>query len=203
MESNRDFDFIIIGSGFGGSVSAYRLAEKGYKVAVMEMGRRWTPENLPRTNWILQRFIWRPRVALRGFFNIRVFRHVLILHGCAVGGGSITYANTLLVPKDSIWDNGSWAGLSDWKAEMPRHYATASRMLGVQENQILGPADLVLKQAADAQGIGHTFYRTNVAVFQAPGRAGRTDLSRSLLRRRRPGADYLHRLRRMHGRLPL
>jgi len=168
VQSNWDFDFIVVGSGFGGSVSAFRLAEKGYKVAVMEMGRRWTPENLPRTNWILQRFIWRPRVALRGFFNIRVFRHVLILHGCAVGGGSITYANTLLVPKESVWDNGSWTELADWKAEMPRYYETASRMLGVRENQILGPADLVLKQAAEAVGIGHTFYRTNVAVFQAP-----------------------------------
>jgi len=168
VDTNYDFDFIVIGSGFGGSVSAYRLAEKGYKVAVMEMGRRWTPESLPRTNWELSRWIWRPNVALRGFFNIRIFRHVLILHGCAVGGGSITYANTLLVPKSTVFENGSWAGLADWNAEMPQHFATASRMLGVRENQILGPADLLLKQAADAAGIGHTFYRTNVAVFQAP-----------------------------------
>jgi len=176
VESNWDFDFIVIGSGFGGSVSAYRLAEKGYKVAVMEMGRRWTPENLPRTNWLLWRWIWRPRLALRGFFNIKMFRHVLILHGCAVGGGSITYANTLLVPKESVWENGSWAGLADWQAEMPAHYETAARMLGVRENQILGPADHILKQAADAAGAGHTFYRTNVAVFQAPEGepAGRT-----------------------------
>ena len=114
--SDRDFDFIVIGSGFGGSVTAHRLTEKGYRVAVMEMGRRWTPENLPRSNWILWRWFWRPRLALRGFFNIEIFRHVLILHGCAVGGGSITYANTLLVPKDSIWENGSWAGLAAWKS---------------------------------------------------------------------------------------
>jgi cholesterol oxidase len=106
----RDFDFIVIGSGFGGSVAAHRLTEKGYRVAVMEMGRRWTPENLPRTNWTLWRWIWRPGLALRGFFNIEPFRHVLIMHGCAVGGGSITYANTLLVPRESIWENGSWAG---------------------------------------------------------------------------------------------
>lgn len=166
--SDRDFDFIVIGSGFGGSVTAHRLTEKGYRVAVIEMGRRWTPENLPRSNWILWRWFWRPRLALRGFFNIEIFRHVLILHGCAVGGGSITYANTLLVPKDSVWDNGSWAGLAAWKSEMPQHYQTALRMLGVIENRILGPADRILQRAADALGIGHTFYRTHVAVFQGP-----------------------------------
>ncbi len=117
-----DFDFIVIGSGFGGSVSALRLAEKGYRVAVMEMGRRWTPENLPRTSWSIARWFWRPRLGLRGFFNMRFFRHVTILHGCAVGGGSITYASTLLPPPDKVWSAGSWAGLADWKSEMPRHY---------------------------------------------------------------------------------
>ena len=144
-----DFDFIVIGSGFGGSVSALRLAEKGYRVAVMEMGRRWTPDNLPRTSWSIHRHFWRPGLALRGFFNMRFFRHVTILHGCAVGGGSITYACTLLRPPDKVWDNGFWAGLADWKAEMPQHYDTASRMLGVTENNILGPADLLLKRAAE------------------------------------------------------
>lgn len=81
-----DFDFIVIGSGFGGSVSALRLAEKGYKVAVMEMGRRWTPDNLPRTSWSIHRWLWRPKLGLRGFFNMRFFRHATIFHGCAVGG---------------------------------------------------------------------------------------------------------------------
>jgi cholesterol oxidase len=163
-----DYDFIVIGSGFGGSVTAHRLTEKGYRVAVMEMGRRWTAEDLPKTNWQLRRWIWRPGLALRGFFNIEPFRHVLVLHGCAVGGGSITYANTLLVPRDSIWESGSWAGLAPWKAEMPRHYETALRMLGVVENRILGPADHILKRVADAFGVGHTFYPTHVAAFQPP-----------------------------------
>lgn len=172
-ESNFDFDFIVIGSGFGGSVTAHRLTEKGYRVAVMEMGRRWTPDNLPRSSWQIWRWIWRPRIGLRGFFNIEPFRHVVILHGCAVGGGSITYANTSLRPKDSIWDNGSWAGLAPWKTEMPPHYDTATRMLGITENRILGPADHILKQAAVSTGVGDTFYHTHVAVFEPPeGEAG-------------------------------
>jgi cholesterol oxidase len=171
--SNFDFDFIVIGSGFGGSVSAHRLAEKGYRVAVMEMGRRWTPDNLPRTSWSLRRWIWRPNLGLRGFFNMRFFKHVTIFHGCAVGGGSITYASTLLPPPEKVWEAGSWTGLADWKTEMPEHYGTASRMLGVTENKILGPADYLLKKAAEAAGFGHTFYCTKVGIFEpADGEQG-------------------------------
>ncbi|SPE44992.1 Cholesterol oxidase [Candidatus Sulfotelmatobacter sp. SbA7] len=168
-----DFDFIVIGSGFGGSVSAHRLVEKGYRVAVMEMGRRWTPDNLPHTSWSLHRWLWRPHVGLRGFFNIQFFKHATIFHGCAVGGGSITYACTLLPPPEKVWEAASWTGLSDWKAEMPQHYETAGRMLGVTENRILGPADLLLKKAAEVAGSGHTFYCTKVSIFQpAEGEPG-------------------------------
>ncbi len=161
-----DFDFIVIGSGFGGSVSAHRLVEKGYKVGVMEMGRRWTPETLPRTSWSIHRYLWRPSLGLRGFFNMRFFRHVTIFHGCAVGGGSITYACTLLPPPAKVWEANSWTGLADWKSEMPPHYETASRMLGVTENTILGPADHLLRQAAEHTGAANTFYRTHVGIFQ-------------------------------------
>lgn len=163
-----DFDFIVIGSGFGGSVSALRLVEKGYRVAVMEMGRRWTPQQFPHSSWSVRRWIWRPRLGLQGFFNMRFFRHATIFHGCAVGGGSITYAGTLLVPPDKVWQTGSWAGLADWKAEMPFHYLAATRMLGVTENKILGPADYLLKRAAVLTGAEHTFYCTKVAMLQPP-----------------------------------
>src|SRR5579862_334071 len=164
-----DFDFIVIGSGFGGSVCAHRLVEKGYRVGVMEMGKRWSPSTLPKSSWSLHRWFWRPRLGLRGFFNIRLFRHATIFHGCAVGGGSITYACTLLTPPDKVWETGSWTGLANWTAEMPQHYRTAAHMLGATENGILGPADLLLKQTAEAANCGHTFYRTNVGIFQPSG----------------------------------
>lgn len=162
-----DFDFIVIGSGFGGSVSALRLSEKGYRVAVLEMGRRWAPLSFPRTGWSIHRWFWRPKLGLRGFFNMRFFRHATIFHGCAVGGGSITYAGTLLCPPDKVWESGSWATLTNWKAEVPEHYQTASRMLGVTQNGILGPADRLLKKTGEATGSGQTFYQTRVGIFQA------------------------------------
>jgi cholesterol oxidase len=163
-----EFDFVVIGSGFGGSVSALRLAEKGYRVAVLEQGRRWTPEDLPRTNWNLARWVWRPALGLRGFFNMRFFRHVVVLHGCAVGGGSITYGNTLLVPPEHVWQQGSWAGLGEWQKEMPAHYECAKRMLGVTVNRRLGPVDHRLQEMAKVVGAESTFYPTDVGVFFGP-----------------------------------
>jgi cholesterol oxidase len=178
VNNQFDFDFIVVGSGFGGSVAAHRLVEKGYRVAVMEMGRRWTPENLPRTNWSLRRWFWRPKLGLRGFFNMRFFKHVTVFHGCAVGGGSITYAGTLLAPPEKVWRAGSWTGLADWKAEMPQHYETAARMLGVTQNRILGPADHLLKKVADDTGSGNTFYCTRVGIFEpAEGESGNQTFS--------------------------
>jgi cholesterol oxidase len=169
-----DYDYVVIGSGFGGSVSALRLAEKGYKVGVMEMGKRWSPETLPETNWSLNKWLWIPQVGLRGFFNITLFKHVIVLHGNAVGGGSITYANVLLVPPEHIWNQGSWAGLNDWQNVMPKHYATAQRMLGVTTNRLFGPSDHRLREMARTIGVEDTFYPTEVGVYfghegDAPG----------------------------------
>lgn len=160
-----DFDYVVIGSGFGGSVSALRLVEKGYRVAVLEQGRRWSADNLPKTNWDVRNWIWRPGLFLKGFFGVRFFRHMVVLHGNAVGGGSITYGNTLLVPPEKVWRRGSWAGLAEWEKVMPDHYASAKRMLGVTTNRRLGPADNLLHQMATLVGAEETFYPTEVGVF--------------------------------------
>ena len=160
-----DFDFLVVGSGFGGSVSACRLSEKGYTVGVLEMGKRWTAKDFPETTWNARRWLWRPGLKLHGFYNMRPFRHVMILCGNAVGGGSITYANTMLVPPDTVWREGTWKALAAWEREMPAHYREASRMLGVTENKLLGDADRMLKKFAEAQGVGDSFYKTDVAVY--------------------------------------
>ncbi len=171
-----DFDYVVVGSGFGGSVSACRLAEKGYSVGVIEMGKRWTAKDFPKSTWNIFKWIWRPGLKLHGFYDMRPFKHVVILCGNAVGGGSITYANTMLVPPNAVWTDGSWKGLASWQQDMPAHYATAQRMLGVTRNPILRDADHMLKRMADDQGVGHTFYPTDVAVyFGKPGEAGGTE----------------------------
>ncbi len=173
MHHSFDFDYLVVGSGFGGSVSACRLTEKGYTVGVMEMGRRWKAEDFPKTDWDAGRFLWRPGMGLYGFYNMRPFRHVVVMCGNAVGGGSIAYANALLVPTSKVWDTGSWAGLKDWKQVMPQHYATAERMLGVTDNVLLGEADFRLKQMANVFGVGDSFYPGRVGTFfPPPGEAG-------------------------------
>lgn len=161
----KDYDYIVIGSGFGGSVSALRLAEKGYRVAVFEMGKWWTPENLPKSNWSLAKWLWQPTLGLRGFFGMRFFKHIVVLHGNAVGGGSITYANTLLEPSEKFWNQGTWAELNKWSEVMPRFYQTARFMLGVTQNKILAPADLKLQAMAKAAGVEKSFYATDVGIF--------------------------------------
>lgn len=168
MKPIFDFDFIVIGSGFGGSVSAHRLTEKGYRVGVIEMGRRWTADDFPKSNWDARRWIWMPALKMFGFYSMRMFRHVVVASGNAVGGGSITYANALLRPSDKVWDEGSWVGLTDWKSIMPQHYAEAERMLGVTEGKILGEADMRLRSMAELQGVAHTFHPPKVGTFFAP-----------------------------------
>ena len=165
MGLENDWDFVIVGSGFGGSVSALRLTEKGYRVLVIEKGRRFAPSDFPKTNWDVKRWLWQPQLGLRGIFQMSFMRHVTILHGVGVGGGSLVYANTLPMPKDAFFTNGSWAGLADWKKELARHYATAKTMLGAAPNPSMTRGDKVLQEIAKDIGRESDFHPTDVAVF--------------------------------------
>lgn len=166
--SSHDFDFLIIGSGFGGSVSALRLGEKGYRTAVLEMGKRWRPEDFPRTNWDLRRFLWLPGLGCHGIQRLTLLKDVLVLSGVGVGGGSLVYANTLLQPPDSAFDDPRWADLCEWKTALRAHYETARRMLGVTRNPRLWRSDEVLREYAQELGRQDTFHVTSVGVFFGP-----------------------------------
>ena len=164
-------DFVIVGSGFGGSVSALRLSEKGYRVLVLEKGRRFRPEDFPKTNWDLRRWMWMPNLGLRGFFQMSFFEHVTILHGVGVGGGSLTYANTLPIPSDSFFRADSWSHLADWKSELEPHYRTAQRMLGAARNPRWTTGDHVLAEIAQDIGRPDQHHLADVGVFFGePGR---------------------------------
>jgi len=165
MNSNFEYDYVIIGSGFGGSVSAHRLTEKGYKVAVIEMGKRFEDKDFPKTTWNLRKYFWLPVMRCFGIFRMTLFKHVWVLSGTGVGGGSLVYGNTLLIPPEKIWDDPRWKELNDWKQIMPKHYNTARKMLGVVTNQHFGPADELLKRTAIKEGVGDTFYPTEVGVY--------------------------------------
>lgn len=165
MNSPRDFDFdfIVVGSGFGGSVSGLRLTEKGYRVLMLEKGRELGPDDFPKTNWNLKRWLWAPTLGWRGLFKMTFFRHVTVLSGVGVGGGSLVYANTLPVPKSSFFSSPAWAHLADWERELQPHYATALRMLGAAPNPAFTPVDRIMKGVA--ADMGKTFEHTNVAVY--------------------------------------
>jgi len=160
-----DYDWLIIGSGFGGSVSALRLAEKGYKVGVIEAGRRFEDDDFAESTWQVHRFLWMPLIGLRGILRIFPFKDVLIASGAGVGGGSIVYANTLYRAKREFFENPQWAELADWKQELDQHYATAERMLGVNMVPFESPGDKLLQDYAASIGAEDTFCRTPVAVF--------------------------------------
>lgn len=161
-----EFDFLIIGSGFGGSVSALRLAEKGYRVAVVESGKRWQPHEFPKTNWKFWKYLWAPALFCYGIQRIHLLDDVLILGGSGVGGGSLVYANTLLTPTDTFFTDPVWQDLeADWKTELHSHYETAKKMLGVVKNPSFWSSDYALEDYAKEISRADSFKPSDVGVF--------------------------------------
>jgi cholesterol oxidase len=169
---NLEYDYVIIGSGFGGSVSALRLSEKGYKVLVIEKGKWFKAEDFPKTNWNFKKWLWLPQVGFQGFFKMTFLNHVTVLSGVGVGGGSLTYANTLPVPKGDFFESGSWSDLNNWKNILEPFYETAYKMLGAATNPKLDASDLALKELAKDIGKEAHFEAAKVAIYF--GESGRT-----------------------------
>lgn len=163
--TKQHYDWVIVGSGFGGSVSALRLAERGYSVLVIEKGKRYSREDFPKTNWNLRKWLWMPSLGFRGIFQMSFMAHATIYHGVGVGGGSLVYANTLPTPTDEFFEAESWAHLAQWKTELAPHYDTARRMLGAAENPMVTRGDEVLESIAEDLGRSEHFHPTTVAVY--------------------------------------
>ncbi|GAA2841995.1 GMC family oxidoreductase [Kitasatospora sp. CM 4170] len=169
-EAEFDYDVVVVGSGFGGSVSALRLTEKGYRVAVLEAGRRFERDELPRNSWDLAKYLWAPKLGLYGIQRIHLLANVLILAGAGVGGGSLNYANTLYVPPKAFFEDRQWRHITDWQEELAPFYDQAQRMLGVRLNPTVTPSDVHLKAAAEKMGVGDTFHMAPVGVFFGDGK---------------------------------
>jgi cholesterol oxidase len=164
------YDVLVIGSGFGGSVTALRLTEKGYRVGVLEAGRRFADDEFARTSWDLRRFVWAPKLGCKGIQRIHVLPDVVVLAGAGVGGGSLVYANTLYEPKsDAFYRDKQWSHITDWRQELAPYYDQAKRMLGVVPNPTLTPSDEVMRKVAAEMGVEHTFTTTPVGVFFGRG----------------------------------
>lgn len=166
---SHDFDYAVIGSGFGGSVSALRLSEKGYKVAVFEAGRRFADADFPKTNWRIRDYLWAPAFGMRGIQRVDFFKDIQIVSGAGVGGGSLVYANTLYEPLPDFFQDKQWADITDWKEELAPHYQQAKKMLGVVETPIETPADSVIKTIGRKMGVENTYHKTPVGVLFAEG----------------------------------
>jgi cholesterol oxidase len=159
------YDVVIIGSGFGGSVTALRLTEKGYRVGVLEAGRRFGPDDYARTSWNLRRFLWMPGLGLRGIQRLDLLRDVLVLSGAGVGGGSLVYANTLIEPHDAFFEDRQWRHIADWKQELAPYFDQAKRMLGVTTAPHDTPSDRVVAKLAERFGVAGTHAPTEIGVF--------------------------------------
>ncbi|WP_405985077.1 GMC oxidoreductase [Streptomyces sp. NBC_00872] len=168
-DAEYDYDVIVVGSGFGGSVSALRLTEKGYRVGVLEAGRRFTRETLPKSSWDIRNYLWAPALGLYGIQRIHLLGDVMVLAGAGVGGGSLNYANTLYVPPAAFFEDPQWAAITDWERELRPYYDQARRMLGVRLNPTMTPSDVHLKAAAEAMGVGDSFHPAPVGVFFGDG----------------------------------
>ncbi len=164
MPQQHDYDFAVIGSGFGGAVSALRLVEKGYKVVVLEKGKRYRTEDFPKTNWNLGKSLWMPRLGLYGIQMLSLFKHVLIIHGGGVGGGSLVYANQLLIPPDEVFKKPEW-GPGDWKEKLAASYDIAQKMLGATTCPSVGKADKLLREVGIEVRGEDTFHINEVGVF--------------------------------------
>ena len=162
---SRHYDVLVIGSGFGGSVSALRLTEKGYRVGVLEAGARFEDRDFPTTSWDKKNYLFAPPLGLYGIQRIDMVRDCLILAGAGVGGGSLVYANTLYEPLGAFYRDPSWAHITDWREELAPFYDQAKRMLGVVENPLRTPSDEVMEQVAEEMGVADTFHATPVGVF--------------------------------------
>jgi cholesterol oxidase len=171
MGDDFDVDWLVIGSGFGGSVSALRLREKGYSVSVLECGRRFADDELPGSTWDLRRYFWAPYLGMHGILRLTTFRHVAVVTGSGVGGGSLGYANTLYRAPERFYADAQWAGLRDWAAALAPHYEQAERMLGVVEVTADDPADQLLREFGEQVGAAETYAKTRVGVyFGTPGK---------------------------------
>ena len=165
----HEFDVVVIGSGFGGSVAALRLREKGYTVAVLEAGRRFEDRDFPKTSWRLRKFLFAPALGLYGIQRIHALPDVLILCGAGVGGGSLVYANTLYQPGDKYFDDPQWRSITDWKSELTPFYELARRMLGVEINPYFSPSDQAMKDVAEQMEVGHTFTLAPLGIHFGKG----------------------------------
>ncbi|MFM1785843.1 MAG: hypothetical protein RLZZ108_867, partial [Actinomycetota bacterium] len=156
----HDYDVVIIGSGFGGSVAALRLTEKGYRVCVLEAGARFEDHEFAKNSWELKKFLFFPRLGLKGIQRIDFLRNVMVMSGAGVGGGSLVYANTLYRPPASFFNTGSWAGIADWQKLLDPYFTQAEKMLGVVTNPFFSPSDDALSRLAQRRGKADTFRLT-------------------------------------------